>query len=205
MSMSSKHSVHLDALATHDQETFKILKRGAEAMKSTGEMQVSQVLYTGTMYDEMCESLMLFMANGEQVYRIGPVLEGLLGQTECNSIPLEFVKFPFKSFYIELTDSRAGVWDGQGKCVKARGIYITPDFKSKGLVKFMFWGCDDMRAVSNRKIFLDDGIQWLTLNLNKMSCTESGNMNVDETFKKISWKSNKKSSEYPQENVKFPV
>tara|TARA_Y100001937_G_scaffold128063_1_gene202300 strand:- start:4004 stop:5050 length:1047 start_codon:yes stop_codon:yes gene_type:complete len=192
--MSSKHSVHLDALATHDQETFKILKRGAEVMKSTGEMQVSQVLYTGTMYDEMCESLILFMANGEQVYRLGPVLESLLGQTECNSIPLEFVKFPFKSFYIELTDSSAGVWDGQGKCVKARGIYITPDFKSKGLVKFMFWGCDDIRAASDKKMFLDDGIQWLTLNLNKMPSTSSGNINVDEAFKKIYLDQSKDSS-----------
>lgn len=185
MNAVAKSLIHIDAMATHDPDTFRLLKNGSEAMKGVGGVEYSRVSYTGTMYDEMCESIMLFMANGQQVYRLGPVLERLLGHTECNSIPSEFVKFPFKSFYIDLVDSNAGVWDGEGKCVQAKGIYVVSDFRAKGVVKFMFWGCDDMRAVSNRKLFLDDGIQWLTLNLNKMSCTKSGNMNVDETFKRI--------------------
>ena len=43
MNAVAKSLIHIDAMATHDPDTFRLLKNGSEAMKGVGGVEYSRV------------------------------------------------------------------------------------------------------------------------------------------------------------------
>ena len=115
---------------------------------ATAGMMPSQERFTSAMVSYALE--------GQQVFLLGRHLQLMLGDTDVTKLPVEFVKFPFDSFYMSFGDSTISVWDGVDKHVPLAGVYVQ---HHNNVVYLSIWG-----HLGGD----DDAHQWLSLDLSEV-------------------------------------
>jgi len=119
------------------------------------------------------DSMYAYAQEGQQTFLVGRKLQQLLTETDAENIPLQFLSFPFDSFYVALEDCPWSLWGGsRTKWHQIGGFYVTrlepEDGEGGGEpvprgFRLAIWGPENERSTSVG----GDSTQWLCLDLHK--------------------------------------
>lgn len=118
-------------------------------------------------------SSLAYAAEGQQVFVAGPRLQQMLMDTDCREVPRQFLKSPFKCFYLALPDSMLEIFgDQKTRMHRVAGCYVFEPEPDIFIV--CAWGKPNERSVS----FDDDATFWFRLNLREIPTKDRNGLNL---------------------------